>query len=164
MENQMVTRRRFIGGAFAAAALTNVIPTKLAAQAITGAVPINSTIEGVLIGVQSASFTFSGMGLVYIIATMRSVGLSSIDVMSEHVENFIGAPVLLPGEGRGGPWVPRPKMAPGARPSFRPDPEKRAELKNWRLGVDLDRFHEVGEMFRAAGLTFFSYNLSFDNS
>jgi sugar phosphate isomerase/epimerase len=160
----MVTRRRFIGGAIATAALTKVLPGKLTAQEQTQGATINSTIEGVPLGVQSASFTFSGMGLVEIIATMRAVGLSSIDSMSEHVENFLGAPVLLPGEGRAGPWVPRPKMAPGARPNFQPDPEKRAALKDWRLAVDIERFHQVGEMFRAAGLTFFSYNLSFDNS
>lgn len=162
----MVSRRRFIGGAITAAAFANIEPRSLVTQEVTGATPIDSTIEGILIGVQSASFTFSGMGLVDIIATMRAVGLSTIDMMSEHVENFLGGPVLLPGEGRPGPWLPRPKSAQGARPAFRPnvDPEARAALRAWRLAVDLERFREVNEMFRAAGLEFFSYNLSFDDS
>jgi len=162
----MITRREFLGGAVAAAAVMSSMPVLAAAQEGAQGSVVDSTVDGVLLGVQSASFTFSGMGLVEIVATMRAVGLSTIDTMSEHVENFLGAPVLLPGEGRGGPWVPRPKLPPGARPNFRPfvDPEKRAALRAWRLSVDLDRFRQVSEMFTVAGLKFFSYNLSFDDS
>lgn len=168
----MISRRGFIGGAIVAATLSNVPPGRLLSQesgAAQESMPeglIHSTIEGVLVGVQSASFTFSGMGLVEIVATMRAVSLSTIDMMSEHVENFLGAPVLLPGEGRAGPWVPRPKMPPGTRASFLPftDSAAREALREWRLSVDLDRFREVYEMFRVGGLNLFSYNLSFDNS
>ena len=161
-----MTRRNFLSAAIATAALSRLLPAQDAAQEMAQGPAVDSTIEGVLLGVQSASFTFSGMGLVDIVATMRAVGLSTIDTMSEHVENFLGAPVLLPGEGRPGPWVPRPKLPPGARPNFRPfvDPEKRAALRAWRLGVDLGRFRQVSGMFRVAGLDFFSYNLSFDDS
>src|SRR5438132_7869287 len=66
---------------------------------------INSTIGGVRIGVQSASFTFSGIGVDGIIKTLNDVGLAEIDVMSEHIENYLGGPVQLPGTGRPGPWV-----------------------------------------------------------
>jgi sugar phosphate isomerase/epimerase len=127
--------------------------------------PINSTIDGVLMGVQSASFTFSGMGIKEIIATMRAVGLSTIDTMSEHVENFLGAPVPLPGTGRPGPWVPRPPRPAGSRPAFpAPDPAKREALRQWRLSIGLDKFEQVARMFTDAGLQFFSYNLSFDDT
>src|SRR5437773_9653733 len=68
---------------------------------------VNSTIHGVRMAVQSASFTFSGIGIEGIIKTMVDVGLAEIDVMSEHVENFLGAPVPLPGTGRPGPWARR---------------------------------------------------------
>jgi len=160
----MLTRRAFGKAAGAALTLSQFHRTRLLAQ--NGNAPINSTIEGVLMGVQSASFTFSGMGIKEIIPVMRAVGLSSIDTMSEHVENFLGAPVSLPGEGRPGPWVPRPPRPAGSSPrSFpRPDPAKREALRQWRLQADLSKFQEVGRMFTDAGLTFFSYNLSFDNS
>jgi hypothetical protein len=117
-------------------------------------------------GVQSASFTFSGMGIPDIIKTMRAVGLSTIDTMSEHVENYLGAPVPLPGEGRPGPWVPRPPRPAGsAPPRFpKPDPAKREALRAWRMQTDPAKFKEVGQMFTDAGLHFFSYNLSFDDS
>lgn len=52
---------------------------------------VNSTIHGVRMAVQSASFTYSGIGLEGIIKTMVDLGLAEIDIMSEHVENFLGA-------------------------------------------------------------------------
>lgn len=161
----MITRRTFTTTALSAIAL-------LKTGSVTGwaqnpkVAPIDSTIDGVLVGVQSASFTFSGMGIKEIISTMRSVGLSTIDCMSEHVENYLGAPVPLPGAGRPGPWVPRPPRPAGSRPRGfpPPDPAKREALRQWRLNVDDSKFKEVGQMFTDAGLKFFSYNLSFDDT
>ena len=92
---------------------------------------VNSTIHGVRMGVQSASFTFSGIGIEGIVKTMVDLGLAEIDVMSEHVENFLGAPVPLPGAGRPGTVGPArrrsvptgvrraPRGAPGAGPGAR---------------------------------------------
>jgi hypothetical protein len=138
----------------------------LKAQVVAPKPMINSVYEGVNLGVQSASFTFSGMGIDEIVRTMRDVGLAQIDVMSEHVENYLGAPVPLPGAGRPGPWVPRPPRPAGARPSGPPpvDPAKRMALRNWRMDTDLARFHEVGQKFTDVGVRFFSYNLSVDDS
>ena len=158
----MLSRRTLIKTS--ALALTQLRGSGLLAQA-SPLPPLDSTIQGVLMGVQSASFTFSGMGIPDIIKTMRAVGLSTIDTMSEHVENFLGAPVSLPGEGRQGPWVPRPARPAGAPSGFsKPDPAKREALRQWRLQADLSKFKEVGQMFTGAGLRFFSYNLSFDES
>lgn len=138
----------------------------LTAQAVAPLPMINSVYDGINLGVQSASFTFSGMGIDEIIRTMRDVGLAQIDVMSEHVENYLGAPVPLPGAGRPGPWVPRPPRRAGARPGGPPsvDPAKRMALRNWRMDADLTKFQQVGQKFTDAGLKFFSYNLSFDDS
>ena len=152
---------------------------------------VNSKINGVRMGLQSACFTFSGMGIEQIISTMVSVGLAEIDVMSEHVEAYLGAPgVQLPGTGRPGPWT-RPARpvraegapAPGAVPSGDAvattparhggaggafgrgqDPAAREALRQWRLDVSLDRYKGVAKMFTDAGLTFYSYNLSFNDS
>jgi len=83
-------------------------------------------VNGVRMALQSASFTFSGMDMDGIITTMKALGLGEIDVMSEHVENYLGAPVPLPGTGRPGPWARRgapgaaPAGAPGAAPGVAP--------------------------------------------
>jgi len=66
---------------------------------------VNSTYGGVRIGVQTASFTYSGLGIDDIIKTMVEVGLAETDAMSEHVDNYLGGPVALPGTGRPGPWT-----------------------------------------------------------
>jgi len=147
---------------------------------------VNSTIHGVRMAVQSASFTYSGIGLEGIIKTMVDLGLAEIDIMSEHVENFLGAPVPLPGTGRPGPWARgagapgRPGAAArgvpnsgangaapgGARGGFGRggDPAVREALRKWRLEADLDKFRGVASRFTDAGLRLFSYNLSFNNT
>jgi sugar phosphate isomerase/epimerase len=114
------------------------------------------------------------MDLDGIIKTMKDLGLGEIDVMSEHVENYLGAPVQLPGTGRPGPWVRREGQSKGGPPQggpppgggrgFRPDPAAREALRKWRLDADLDKFRAVGKKFKDAGLSFFSYNLSFNDS
>lgn len=144
---------------------------------------VNSTINGVRIGCQSASFTYSGMGIDDIIKTMVDVGLAEIDVMAEHVEHYLGGPVPLPGTGRPGPWVAAARraaaIAAGTAPpaggrggsgggrggsgrgGFVRDPAAREALREWRLGVSLDGFRDVAKKFTDAGLKFFSFNLSF---
>jgi sugar phosphate isomerase/epimerase len=186
----MYTRRQF-----GKVVLTAVPAVPLFAKAATFD-KVNSTIRGVRMGLQSACFTFSGMGLDDIIKTMVSVGLAEIDVMSEHVENYLGAPgVQLPGTGRPGPWArqatPGPTGSPAASPpSAGPapvggadaaaagrrgggpgggpgrgaDPVAREALRKWRLDVGLDKYRAVAKKFTDAGLKFYSYNLSFNDS
>jgi sugar phosphate isomerase/epimerase len=141
---------------------------------------VQSTYGGVRIGVQSASFTYSGIGIEGIINTMVEVGLAEADVMSEHVDNYLGGPVALPGTGRPGPWTRQtpPAPAPGTTPAgaaggapptpgrgagrgFAPDPAAREALRKWRLKIPLSRFRAVGKKFKDAGLLYFSHNLSF---
>ena len=40
----------------------------------------------------------------------------------------------------------------------------REALRKWRMDADLDKFRAVGKRFTDAGLKFFSYNLSFNDS
>jgi sugar phosphate isomerase/epimerase len=144
---------------------------------------VQSTYAGVRIGVQSASFTYSGIGIEGIISTMVEVGLAETDVMSEHVDNYLGGPVALPGTGRPGPWTRQtppagsgaaattaptvtgdaaaPTPGRGAGRGFAPDPVAREALRKWRLTVPLDGFRAVGKKFKDAGLLYFSHNLSF---
>jgi len=182
----MYTRRAFGKVVLAAVPAVPMLAYAGAAQ------KVNSKINGVRMGLQSASFTFSGMGIDDIIQTMVSVGLGEIDVMAEHVEAYLGAPgVQVPGTGRPGPWARQagarqggaPGAAPGGVPGATPgsvapgatprggggfgrggDPVVREALRKWRLDVSLNKYKAVGDKFRDAGLTFFSYNLSFNDS
>ena len=191
----MINRRDFGKGLLGSIALLG-LPRRVLGAAI------DSRISGVRMGLQSACFTFSGMGLDDIVKTMVSVGLGEIDVMSEHVENYLGAPgIQLPGTGRPGPWArgnnpaaaggrageaPAPAAPPGTPgPQGAPrteggtsgtgpgraggfgrgmDPAAREALRKWRLEIGLDRYQAVAKKFTDAGLKFFSYNLSFNDS
>jgi sugar phosphate isomerase/epimerase len=176
----MMTRREWIKtSAVLASSLPFVAPfDALAAR--------ETRVRGVRMGLQSACFTFSGLALPDIITTMTKVGLGEIDIMSEHVEQFLGAPgIQLPGTGRPGPWTrPDPSgpaagsspsqasssapAAAAAAPPNRPfrgmDPAVRETLRQWRLAVDVKKYQEVARRFTDAGLTLFSYNLSFNDS
>ena len=174
----MYTRRDFGKAVLAAGPAMAFLARTAAAQ------QINSTVNGVRVGLQSACFTFSGMGIDDIIRTMASVGLAEIDVMSEHVEAYLGAPgIQLPGTGRQGPWTRPPAPPPGqaapagasrdgaaaqggqrGAPGRGMDPAVREALRKWRLEVNLDRYRGVAEKFKKAGLTFYAYNLSFNDS
>jgi len=176
----MYTRRAFGKVLLAAVPVAPILAHAGAAQ------KVNSKINGVRMGLQSASFTFSGMGIDDIVQTMVNVGLGEIDVMAEHVEAYLGAPgVQVPGTGRPGPWArqagARQGGAPGGAPAGAPgatprgagaaggfgrggDPVVREALRKWRLDVSLDRYKAVADKFKDAGLTFFSYNLSFNDT
>jgi sugar phosphate isomerase/epimerase len=168
----MINRRAFAKRAFTLLASLPLLNRAPAAQ-------VNSRINGVRMGLQSACFTFSGMALDDIIKTLVSVGLGEIDVMSEHVEHYLGAPgIVLPGTGRQGPWTRPDNAVPPATPRGESntggqraggfgrgmDPAVRESLRKWRLDVKLDRYRDVAKKFKDAGLTFFSYNLSFNDS
>lgn len=175
----MLTRRDWLKVLASAIALP-----ALPARAASGGVAEVTRIQGVRIALQSASFSFSGLGLTDIFKTMQELGLSEIDMMSEHIEHFLGAPgIRLPGAGRQGPWT-RPSGAPPAppppapatptpavpgsapaRPAFRGmAPEVRESLRKWRLEVDLAKFRDVKAQFDRAGVVLFAYNLSFNDS
>jgi sugar phosphate isomerase/epimerase len=133
------------------------------------------TIAGVRIGLQSSSFTYSGIGIEGIIKTMTDLGLGEIGVMSEHVENYLGAPVLLPGDGRPAPWTRQGNASPaggaarsgaaqGGGPGRGRDQAAREALRKWRLEADLTGFRNVAKQFSDAGLTFFCYGVTFDDT
>lgn len=173
----MYSRRQF------AKSMVAAVPAAALLRSV-GLSAIDSKINGVRMGLQSASFTFSGMGIDDIVKTMVDVGLAEIDVMAEHVEAYLGAPgVVLPGTGRQGPWARQtgPGAAgatPGAPgepqgaarrgggvPAGRGgDPAVREALRKWRLEVDLNRYRAVAKKFTDAGLKFYSLNLSFNDS
>lgn len=166
----MFTRREWLATTARVAA---ALP--LGVSAVQG--PKVPRVNGVRLALQSASFSFSGQGVPDIVRTMKDLGLGEIDIMSEHIEHLLGAPgIQLPGAGRPGPWTRPagpPPAAPAAtggaegapRPVFRGmDPEVRESLRAWRLSVDLDRFRQAAKHFTDAGLSLFSYNLSFNDS
>jgi sugar phosphate isomerase/epimerase len=96
---------------------------------------IDSTIQGVQIGVQS--YSFRDRPLDKAIEGMVTAGIGSCELWQDHIER---------------------DAAPGLKPD---SPEQREALRKWRLTVPLDHFRGVREKFDKAGVTLTAYNLSF---
>ena len=109
---------------------------------------VDSTIKGVQIGVQSYSFrTLPSTD--DIIKAMVKIGLSSVELMSNHAEAVAGAPV----QGGGGGW-PR---AWGDDARTKQEMQKAAqaraeELRKWRGSISPDVFKTVRKKFDDAGI------------
>ncbi len=92
---------------------------------------IDSTFNGVLIGVQS--YSFRDRSLDEAIQAIADIGIGSCEVASGHLEGKYGG-------------------------SAKKD---RDELRQWRLSVPLEEFEAAGRKFRDAGIDPYAYNYSF---
>ena len=102
----------------------------------------NSKIGGVQIGAISYSFRqMPEQGLDDIIKYMTQIGLSEIELMSNHAENGAGAP-------------PQPRPQAGAsREQMRAAMQEYNEvLRKWRTSISMDKFKEVRKKFDEAGI------------
>jgi sugar phosphate isomerase/epimerase len=116
-----VSRRKFLGSAAAAAAAVSVLPlassctSKPAPSAVKGAKP-NSLFSGVQIGCITYSFgRFEGT-IVEVLQACKDCGASSIELMSNGIETYLGGPAAPPRPQRPAPaGLPAgANVAPGA--------------------------------------------------
>ncbi len=124
---------------------------------------INSKIHGVQVG--AITYSFGNMLLADIIQAYVNIGLSEMELMSNHAETAMGAPSPAPpagrgaGQGRGrGPASGAPRQLPVhpvmtdeqiAEARNRPNA---VELRNWRMGVKPEQFADVRKKINAAGI------------
>ncbi len=119
------TRRGF--GKIALAAVPAALPFTLTAKP-------NSKFGGIQIGV-NAPYSFHGMpsGAEDVLRYVTDLGLSAVELRSQPVEAFLGAPTAYP--------TPRPAV----------DGQAEA-LEKWRLGASLDKFKEFRKKYNDAGV------------
>jgi sugar phosphate isomerase/epimerase len=149
----MYTRRDAVKAALAALPLA----TAFAAP--------NSRINGVQIG--AITYSFRGINDIdEIIKTFVTIGLSEVELMSNHAEAGAGAPAQGGGRGSGGPGPGAPAAAPGSAPAggqgrgrgpMTPEmqaamQQRAAELRQWRTSVSMDKFKDVRKKFDTAGI------------
>jgi sugar phosphate isomerase/epimerase len=139
----MLTRREFGTLALAGLALPRLV-----------AAAINSTVNGVRLGVQTYSFrdlarpAGAADSVDVVIDAMKAIGLGECELF---------APQLEPQFGTGA------RGARGAPPS--PAAVKaREDLRKWRLETPLDHFKSVRKKFDAAGITIFAYCYNMNSS
>ena len=127
-----------------------------------GSSKINSSFNGVRIGVQS--YSFRSLPLDDAIKAMAGIGIGECELFSGHVEPRIGPP-----PGARPPQSPTGtgsgEMTPEMREAMREAARKRQEeTRKWRLSVPLDHFKDIRKKFDAAGIKLQAYNLSFNDN
>ena len=159
--NKKQSRREFLGKSAAFAAAASILPLNFAcnspsATGTTEAVGTsdkpNSTFGGVHIGAITYSFRSMPGGLENIIKYCKESGISSIELMSGDLEQFLGIPEN-PMRNR-----PRPAVAPGQpRPERTPEElaiiEKyNADVKAWRTSLPMSKVEEARKLMNDAGV------------
>lgn len=172
-----LSRRKFLGNTATIAAFS-MIPVnylgknidKAATSAVTAP---GSNFGGVQIGAITYSWRSMPGGVENVIKYCKEAGLSSIELMSNDVEEFLGAPKNPMMGMFGPPPGPRPTAAaPGTQPAPTAPaapagpPQRReltqeqkdaiakynTEMKAWRLALPMSKFEEVRKMFENAGI------------
>ncbi len=120
-----------------------------------------SKIEGVQIGAISYSFRMIP-NAEEILKAYVTIGLSECELMSNHAEQFAGAPLAPPFGGRGG-GRGRGEMTPEQRAEMQKAMDARAEeMRKWRSSISLDTFKAVRKKFDDARieLRLLTYNMN----
>lgn len=169
--NGSLSRRKFLGSTATVAAFS-MMPINIfgknspAVKAIQGTIP-NSIFGGVQMGTITYSWRDKPGGVENIIKYCSETGISSIELMSNDVEGFLGAPTN-PMMGMSSPPLPAPPKAPaGSPPAAIPPMQQRPELtadqkdkiakyneemKAWRLSLPMSKYADVRKMFENAGI------------
>ena len=98
----------------------------------------NSKLKGVQIG--TITYSFGQMPVDQIIPAMVSIGLSEVELMSNHCEAMLGAPAVSFGRGQQTPE----QQATTA--------QQQQALRAWRLATTPDTFKPVKQKFTEAGI------------
>ncbi len=124
--------------------------------------PLKSLFNGVQIGVITYSFR-QGVAATDLIPVMNKIGISEVELMSNHAEALAGAPAAPAfgggggGRGRGQQMTPEQQAAAQAARK-----EAQDAMNKWRAGVSMDTYKGVRKQFDDAGidLRILCYNLS----
>lgn len=105
----------------------------------------NSKFGGVQIGI-NAPYSMHGLpaGADDVLKQLLQLNLSAVELRSQPVEGFLGAPVVPPGAGRG-----KPPLTPEQEAERR---KAMDDLRKWRLGVSVDRIKEFRKKYEDAGV------------
>jgi len=174
-----LSRRKFLGSTATIAAFS-MVPLSYSSKSTpvskdwAGTTP-DSNFGGVQIGAITYSWRSMPGGVENIIKYCNETGISSIELMSNDVEDFLGAPknpmmgMFGPPRGAQPAATAPPAGAPAAAPAAAPPagapqrreltPEQQAavakfnqDMKSWRLSLPMAKFEEVRKLFDKAGI------------
>lgn len=137
------SRRKFLGSTAAVAALS-MIPVNLLSKAspvmkeAAGKSP-GSNFGGVQIGAITYSWRSMPGGVENIIKYCKEAGISSVELMSSDLEEFLGAP-------------PAPKRGEKIQEQKDVIAKFNQDIKQWRLALPISKLEDVRKMFDKAGI------------
>jgi sugar phosphate isomerase/epimerase len=132
-----LSRRGFIGSSAIAAAGALILPKMALANSFFKADKPNSVVGGVLIGVTTYSFrNMKNVTAEDMLQYCLQCNLSGVELRGDAAELTAGAPKKEPGQS-------------GA--------DFNKAMADWRANVPMDKFKEIGKMFKDAGVTIYAY-------
>ena len=136
MEEQHISRRRFIGNtALAAAGMALASKSVFAAGSLFQAKP-NSLINGVQIGVITYSFRSMPSTAQDLLQYCLQCNINAIELMGDAAEAFAGKPTRNSGED---------------------GPTYFKRVADWRAGTSMDKFKELRKLFNEAGVKIYAW-------
>jgi len=136
MNNQHISRRRFIGStALAAAGMALASKSVFAAGSLFQAKP-NSVINGVQIGVITYSFRSMPSTAENLLQYCLQCNINAIELMGDAAEAFAGIPKRESGED---------------------GPTHYKKVADWRANVSMDKFKELHKLFKDAGIKIYAW-------
>jgi sugar phosphate isomerase/epimerase len=138
METKHLSRRGFIGSSALAAAGMLLLPkTNFASSVFTGADKPNSVVGGVLIGVTTYSYGhMKNVTAEDMLQYCLQDNISGVELRGDATELSAGAP----------------KKAKGQSTA-----DFNKAMADWRANVPMDKFKEIGKMYKDAGVTIYAY-------
>lgn len=143
-----LTRRKFVGSAASFAAFT-ILPSGnfSGEQAMNSRGTVTSEFGGVKIGAITYSWRSMPGGIENIIKYSKEAGVSYLELMSNDLEDFLGAPKNPSVQSASG----------GQRPQRTPEQEAlikqyNDDLKQWRINLNMSKVAEAKKKFDEAGI------------
>ncbi len=158
-----LSRRKFLGGGAAVAALS-MVPFSYgfrSAPLAPGDAKPKSNFEGVQIGAITYSWRSMQGGVENVIKYCIESGINSIELMSNDIESSLGAPVnpmmSFPRPAPPAPAAPGAPAAPMQRPKLTPEQQELvtkfgADMKAWRIALPMSKVEEIRKKFDSAGI------------
>jgi sugar phosphate isomerase/epimerase len=157
MDNNDISRRQFIGSSILAAAGLGLVSANAFGMPayIKNLGKPNSLFKGVQIGVISYSWRSLPSSAEQVLKYCIDSNISAIELMGPSGELFAGAP--QPPARPAGTGGQRAQLTAEQKAEFEEYTKKLAE---WRATVSMDKFVQLGKMYKAAGVKIYGYKPS----
>jgi sugar phosphate isomerase/epimerase len=146
---------------FGKLALASLSAAALMEKTISGQAKPNSMINGVQLGTITYSYrSMPDQSAQALLKYVVTDGISAVELMGQPAEQFAGAPSgggRDAGGGRGREQQLTPEQQAAQQAAQR---EAREAMREWRLGVSMDRYKELRKLYNDAGVKIYGLKIS----